>query len=59
MIMHNGTSQFPVAQTPKSGYTSSKEQLIKDYPDCFEKIGRFPGTYKIHIKKDAKTVKHP
>ena len=24
-----------------------------------EKFGRFPGTYKIHLKKDAKPVIHP
>ena len=59
MVRNNGTSQHPVAQTPKSGYISSKEQLIKDYPDHFEGIGRFPGTYKIHLKKKVKTVIHP
>ena len=56
---HDGTSPHPVAQTPKSRHISSKEQLIKDYPDHFEGIGRFPGTYKIHLKKDAKPVIHP
>ena len=28
---HDGTSRHPVAQTPKSGHISSKEQLVKDY----------------------------
>ena len=59
MVRHDGTSPHLVAHTPKSGYISSKEQLIKDYPDCFEGIGRFPGTYKIHLKKDAKQEIHP
>ena len=33
MNKHDGTSPHQVAQTPKSGHISSKEQLIKDYPD--------------------------
>ena len=56
---HDGTSPHPVALTPNSGYISSKEQLFKDYPDHFKGIGRFPGNYKIHLKKDAKPVIHP
>ena len=40
-------------------YISSKEQLIKHYPDHLKGIGRFLGTYKIHLKKDAKPVIHP
>ena len=59
MVRYDGTSPYPVAKTPMGGYISSKEQLIKDYPDCFEGIGRFPGTYKIHLKKDSKHVIHP
>ena len=59
MVRHDGTSQHPVTQTPKSGHISSKEQLIKDYPDNFKGIGRFPGTHKIHLKKHAKQVIHP
>ena len=51
MVRHDGTSPHPVTQTPKSGYISSKEQCIKDHPDHFEGIGRFPGTYKIHLKR--------
>ena len=53
------TSPHPLAQTPESGHISSKEQLIKDYPDHCKGIGRFPGTYKMHLKKDAKPVIHP
>ena len=38
MVRHDGTSPHPVAQTPMIRYISSKEQYIKDYPDCFEGI---------------------
>ena len=51
MVEHDGTSPHSVAETPKSGYISSKEQFIKDYPDHFVGIGRFYGTYKIHLKR--------
>ena len=37
MVSPDGTSPHPVAQTPKNGHISSKEQLIKDYPDHFGK----------------------
>ena len=32
---------------------STCEDLIKAYPDRFEGIGKFPGTYHIHLKEDA------
>ena len=32
---------------------NSCEDLIKAHPDCFEGIGKFPGTYHIHLKEDA------
>ena len=51
MVTHDVTSPCPVAQTSKSGHMTSKEQLIKDYPDQYEGIGRFPGTYKITSKR--------
>ena len=51
MVRHDGTSPHPVAQTPKIGYISLKEQLIKDYPDHFKGIGGFSGTYEIHLKR--------
>ena len=59
MVKHDGTSPHPVAQIPKSGHISSNKQLIKDYPDYFKGIRRFPGTYKIHLKRDAEPVIHP
>ena len=32
---------------------NSKDDLIKAYPDRFEGIGKFPGTYHIYLKEDA------
>ena len=32
---------------------NSKDDLIKTYPDRFEGIGKFPGTYHIYLKEDA------
>ena len=43
----------------KLGPINSREDLIKAYPDRFEGIGKFPGTYHIHLKEDAITVVHP
>ena len=37
---------------------STREDLIKAYPDCFEGIGKFPGTYHIYLKEDAIPVEH-
>ena len=37
---------------------NTKEDLIKAYPDRFEGIGRFPGTYHITLRNDAKPVIH-
>ena len=37
---------------------SSREDLINTYPDHFEGIGRFPGTYHITLRKDARPVVH-
>ena len=37
---------------------SSREDLINAYPDHFEGIGRFPGTYHITLRKDARPVVH-
>ena len=37
---------------------SSREDLINTYPDRFEGIGRFPGTYHINLRKDAQPVVH-
>ena len=37
---------------------NSKDDLIKAYPDWFEGIGKFPGTYYIFLREDAKPVVH-
>ena len=35
-----------------------KDDLIKVYPDRFEGIGKFPGSYHIYLKEDAEPVVH-
>ena len=42
----------------KLGPINSREDLIKAYPDRFEGIGKFPGTYHIYLKEDAIPVVH-
>ena len=37
---------------------NSNDDLIKAYPDRFEGIGKFPGTYHIYLKEDAIPVVH-
>ena len=38
----------------------TKDQVLQDYRDCFDKIGRFPGRkYRIQLSEDAKPVIHP
>ena len=37
---------------------NTKENLIKAYPDRFEGIGHFPGTYHITLQNDARPVVH-
>ena len=39
-------------------HINSKDDLIKAYPDRFEGIGKFPGTYHIYLKEDAIPVGH-
>ena len=38
---------------------SSRQDLIDAYPDRFEGIGRFPGTYHITLRENARPVVHP
>ena len=45
-------------QDMKPSPLNTKEDLIKAYPDRFEGIGRFPGTYHITLRSDAKPVIH-
>ena len=35
---------------------NSEDDLIKTYPDQFEGIGKFPGTYHIYLKEDVITA---
>ena len=37
---------------------NTKEDLIKAYPDRFEGIGHFPGTYHITLQNDARPIVH-
>ena len=38
----------------------TKSQVLEEYSDCFDKIGRFPGeTYHIQLIDDPKPVIHP
>ena len=37
---------------------NSCHNLIKTYPDCFEGINKFPGTYHTKLKEDAIPVVH-
>ena len=38
----------------------TKEKVLSDYSDCFDKIGKFPGAkYSIKLIEDAKPVVHP
>ena len=37
---------------------NSSKDLIATYPDHFERIGCFPGTYTIHLHNDAQPVIH-
>ena len=40
--------------------TLTKHQVLHEYKDCFDKIGRFPGEkYKITLTEEAKSVIHP
>ena len=39
-------------------YSTPARTLIPAYPDCFEGIGCFPGTYTIHLHDNAKPVIH-
>ncbi len=45
----------PTSITP----IQSTEDLIRQYPDRFEGLGRFPGQYTIHLKEGAEPKIHP
>ena len=56
---NNGMDWHAETIQQKSGRIISREQLILKYPDCFKGVSRFPGTYKIHLKKGGNPVIHP
>lgn len=46
-------------ETVKQG-SLTKTQVLQEYSDCFDKIGKFPGEkYKIKLIDDAKPIVHP
>ena len=49
---------FDLSSTPLVNLT--KEKVLEDYRDCFDKIGKFPGEqYHIKLIENAKPVVHP
>ena len=54
---HVGTQSTPTIKS-REDLIKSREDLIKAYPDRFEGIGRFPGTYHIALQDDAIPVVH-
>ena len=57
--MGNAEKQQTFSPPNPSVKIHTKEQLIEEYPDHFNGIGRFPGTHKIHLQEGAKPVIHP
>ena len=49
---HNG-------KTSVSRFPLTKQEILSQYSDCFEGIGRFPGDpYKLYLKPDYKPARH-
>ena len=48
----------PTARTLKSKCTNSTDDLMREFPDRFTGIGKFPGEYKIQLCPDAHPVIH-
>ena len=48
----------PVTAPEAAKSISSTDDLIKEFPDWFTGIGRFPGKYKIWLHRDAHPVIH-
>ena len=46
------------ARTPKSKCIKSTDDLMREFPDRFTWIGKFPGEYKIWLHPDAHLVIH-
>ena len=48
-----------VNSTKMSAHALSRDSVLNEYKDCFDKIGRFPGAkYEIKLIDDAKPVVH-
>ena len=48
----------PTARTSKSKCIKSTDDLMREFPDRFTGIGKFPGEYKIQLHPDAHLVIH-
>ena len=48
----------PVARTLKSKYIKSTDDLMREFPDRFTGIGKFPGEYKKQLHPDVYPVIH-
>ena len=48
----------PAARTSKSKCIKSTDDLMKEFPDRFTGIGKFPGEYKIRLHPDVHPVIH-
>ena len=48
----------PAARTPKPKCIKSTDDLMREFPDRFTRIGKFPGDYKIQLCPDAHLVIH-
>ena len=59
--IHTSNETQPAAVVPTKTHDGSltKEHVLQEYQDCFDKIGRFPGDkYKIKLIEDPKPVVH-
>ena len=48
----------PAARTPKPKCIKSTDDLMREFPDRFTRIGKFPGEYKIRLHPNAHLVIH-
>ena len=58
-LVRETSQQSKLIEVARQG-TLTKHQVLHEYKDCFDKIGRFPGEkYKIKLIEEAKPVIHP
>ena len=48
----------PAARTPKPKCITSTDDLMREFPDRFTRIGKLPGEYKIQLHPDGHPVMH-